>query len=87
MGDEVGKSHSAYCTHKLQNLGPAQYHTAEGMTRARVCGQNFSQAALRTGWDCKKGIQVRRREFIMKEAVGNCANTREDKRNRKLTRQ
>lgn len=87
MGDEVGKSHSAYCTHKLQNLGPAQYHTAEGMTRARVCGQNFSQAALRTGWDSKKGIQGRRREFIMKEAVGNCANTQEEKRNRKLTRQ
>lgn len=56
MVDKVGKSHSAYCTHKLQNLGPAQYHTAEGMTRARVWGQNFSQAALRTGWDRKKGV-------------------------------
>lgn len=27
MVDKVGKSHSAYCTHKLQNLGPAQYHS------------------------------------------------------------
>ena len=37
--------------------------------------------------DGQKGVQGRRKECIMKEAVGNCANTQEEKRNRKLTRQ